>query len=58
MSFVILVPLIMVVATGSVVGIRALYNHMEGKGADHSRIEELTKNVEERTRELANNNRK
>ena len=52
MPLILLVPGIMVVTIGSVVGIRALYNRTEGKGQKHNRVDEVTKNVEERTRNL------
>lgn len=49
-----LVPVIMVITIASVVGLRWLYNHTADKGASHNAVDEMTKNVEERTRNLAN----
>lgn len=54
MSTIILIPVVMAVAIGSVVGIRWLYNHTEGKGTSHNSVDEMTKSVEKRTRDLAN----
>lgn len=54
MSPIILVPVVMVVAIGSVVGIRWLYNHTEGKKTSQNSVDEMTKNVDERTKNLAN----
>lgn len=54
MPLIIMIPAIMAVAVGSVVGIRALYNRTAGKGQNSNRIDEYTKTVGERTRNLAN----
>lgn len=51
MPLIVLIPVVMVVTTGSVVGVRWLYRHTSaGKGS--TSIDDMTRNVEERTRHV------
>lgn len=55
MPLYVLLPVIMVVGVGAVIGTRMFYKHSEGKGKNSNPLNEFTRNAEEHTRNLASN---
>ncbi|GEM_PF-4191040 len=55
MPLYVLLPVIVAVGIGAVVGTRAYYNHAEKKKEKNNPLNEYTKNVEEHTRNLTDN---
>jgi hypothetical protein len=51
MPLIVLIPVVMVVATGSVVGVRWLYRHTSNGNGSRS-IDDMTRNASERTKHV------
>jgi len=51
MPLIVLIPVVMAVATGSVVGVRWLYRHTSNSNGSTS-VDDMTRNVEERTKHV------